>query len=311
MNKETDILRKQVISTEPDGTIIDGYGFVRGYNVSPTKTGGTYINGSVECVGGVQFKVWSSDPAYTMLTSDDFTNTICKIHAQVNDYGGQRSLIIKEISKYDGTDADESDFLYSKYDINDLATRLNNIINKYCSREASQVYVEVMTPIWDRFTKEFAASFHHDSCVNGLLAHTEKVTAMAKVINNYPTLMQAIDPDVLFVGCCLHDIGKVLEYNNGVVTNLGKIMSHPTIGIFMLAQHKDRIVELKGEDYYNKLVSIIQQHHAEFGERPRTLAAYIVSILDSTEAKLTDIQEQVEQSTTNQIKITDIGTVSW
>ena len=74
----------------------------------------------------------------------------------------------------------------------------------------------------------------------------------------------------------------------------------------MLYDHKDLIVEKKGEQFFNQLVSILSQHHGEYGERPRTVASYVVHLIDCLEANLTTINSMLEGvDSTTQIRYDD------
>ena len=119
----------------------------------------------------------------------------------------------------------------------------------------------------------------------------------------YEAIDKTIDKDILFVSAALHDIGKVLEYNTGAITPIGMRMSHLTLGVGLVSKFEKEIINIKGADFYDSLISVIQQHHGEFGERPRTLVAYIINIIDGLEAQLTDINDMVSSATTSQVKL--------
>lgn len=250
----------------------------------------------------MQFKVWGGNTLNSM-KEVSLQGTICHIHAELNEYAGMKSLIIKDCSAYTGDELSIMDFLDRKYDGEDMYNRITKLITNNCSDEAAKVFSIVMNPIEERFKNEFAAIAHHDACVNGLVAHTCKVVRVAQIIKFCPELIKGIDPDVLYVGCALHDIGKTIEYKNGSITEIGKLMSHLTLGLDLIKPYKEQIIALKGERYYNDLLSVIQQHHGEYGERPRTLAAYVISIVDGIEARLTDINEATAQATSGMVKI--------
>ena len=301
MDKSEVLIREDFMKL-PNGSPVVGYAYLRGYSEQPTKNGGTFLAGQLECNGTVQFKVWGGDTLNSM-KEISVQDTICHIHAELNEYAGMKSLIIKDCISYTGDDLDIMDFLERKYDGEDMYNRMLKIIGNNFSIEAFKVFEIVMGPIKERFKIEFAAIAHHDACVSGLVAHTCKVVRVAQIIKFYPALIKGIDPDVLYVGCALHDIGKIIEYNNGSITEIGKLMSHLTLGLDLIKPYKQQIIALKGERYYNDLLSVIQQHHGEYGERPRTLAAYVISIIDGIEARLTDINEATAQATGGMVKI--------
>lgn len=300
------MLDKKSVMTLTNGTIVNGLVYVKDYTKLPTKNGSNYIGGTLECIGAIPFKVWPGE-TFNKMMADSYEKTICKVNAEVNDYNGTRSLIIKLIEKADGTDIGCEAFFERRYDANELWTGLTNILHSNCSPQAIEVFNMVISgEVKDRFVKEFAAIYHHDNCYNGLLAHSTKVTRLAQILKFYPTLQKVIDKDTLFVGAAIHDVGKILEYSNGGISPEGKMMSHLTLGIFLVAPYKDRIVQLKGAKFYDDLMSIISQHHNEWGERPRTLIAYIIHIIDKLEAQLTTIQELVMSSTSDDIKLEDL-----
>ena len=303
MDKESILLKSEILSL-PNGMRVDGYAFVRNYTEQPTKNGTLFIVGQLECLGTVQFKIWSGN-TFNQVADNPIKDTICRVIGEVNEYAGTKSLIIKEVYPYDGDELVPTDFLEVKYDVELMFNKSRSIIASSCDENTLEIFDIVMEPIKPRILTEFAAVSHHDACVGGLIAHTSKVVRLAQIIKFYPTLFEAVDKEALFLGAAFHDIGKILEYNNGSLSELGKTMSHLTLGMELIRPYRESIVSRKGETFYNNIVSVIQQHHGEYGERPRTLVAYIVSIIDSLEARLTDIQEQVIKARNGVVKIDD------
>lgn len=302
----SDMLNKKSLMDLDNGTVVNGYVYIRDYTIMPMKSGGSYIGGHIECLGTMPFKVWPS-PTFNEMQANDYTNSICKINAEINDYAGTRSLILKIVSKYDGDDVNIESFFEHKYNINEMWTGLRSILEKNCTPEAVQVFdLLISGETKERFVKEFAAIYHHDNCYNGLLAHSWKVVRLTQIVKFYPTIQNVLDKDALFVGAAIHDIGKILEYHNGTITPEGRMMSHLTLGVFLIIPLKDRIIELKGKKFYDDLISIVQQHHNEFGERSRTLIAYIIHKVDMLDAQLTSIQESIENATSDEIKVDDL-----
>lgn len=299
-----EIIKKESALELPSGSAIAGYAYIRGYSEQPTKNGGTFLAGQMNCIGNISFKVWGGNTLNQMV-AESVADKICYIHGEVNEYAGTKSIIIKDCTPYIGDELIPDMFFEQKYDAEDLWKRLCDIITKNCTPEGVKVFEMVIAPIKERFMKEYAAVSHHDACMSGLIAHTTKLIRIAQIIKFYPTLSKVIDKDTLFVSVALHDIGKVVEYNNGSISELGMKMSHLTLGMELIRPFKERIIDLKGEGFYEDLESVIQQHHGEYGERPRTLVAYIVHTLDGLEAKLTDIEDAVEATTSNQVKVAE------
>lgn len=285
-----------------DGTLVEGTVLMGTYSEKPTQGGSTYLYGQVNCGCKVQFKVWAG-VCLEQMRSTDYTGKICDITGKVNEYNGNKSIIISGIVEHIGNDFREIDFLLKKYDPDTEYNTFISFISANLSPEAYSIFNEIMDPIKDRFKMEFAAVNHHDNCVSGLLAHSSKTARIAKVLKLYPTTLDAVTLDALILGAAIHDIGKVMEYYNGRVSNIGKTLNHLTLGVMMLYNHRDFIVNTKDEKFFNTLVSVIQQHHGEYGERPKTVAAFLVSLIDSLEATLTDVQEAIESTSESTICI--------
>ncbi|MBR3599861.1 MAG: hypothetical protein IKL53_08270 [Lachnospiraceae bacterium] len=300
---ELNILTKENIMSMKADTVIEGYILIRTYQEKPTSNGtSTFLTGTAEGIGAVPFKVWKKKEAFDTMKSTDLSNRICKILGAVSEYNNSISIVIDNIEPYEGDELTFDQFIEKRYDEDELWEKLNKVITSMCTPEAVEVWCAIITPIKDRFRKEYAAVNHHDNCINGLLAHTCKVVRIAQVIKFYPTLQDAVTSDALIIGCAVHDVGKVLEYNNGTVSEQGKLLNHLTLGLGLIMPHKDKIVSLKGQDFYDTLLSVVQQHHGEYGERPKTLAAYLVHLFDMLESRLADASLAVETSLTDTIK---------
>ncbi len=295
------ILTKEQIMSAPNGQRLFGLVYVHDYDEYPAKNGSMFFSGNAECVGAVGFKVWAG-ATFNQIKESPVKSTICDITCEVNEYAGTKSIIITDIKQYEGTELTPDMFFEQKYDAQDLWNRLTNILKKNTSENAYKVFELIMEKHKDVFMKEYAAISHHDACMSGLLAHTKKVVSIAQIIMWYPNIVSGVNVDVLFIGAALHDIGKILEYNNGVISEEGKKMSHLTLGVELVGEFKSQIVELMGEGFYDDIIAIINQHHGEFGERPRTVAAYVIHLIDILESKLTDIDDMVAQSTSDQFK---------
>ena len=298
-----EMLVRDKLVKQAEGTLIKGYVLINGYQLTPQKNGGFYISGTLQAMGTIPFKVWSStvgDSLYAKMSGGEslFKGSICYVEGKVDRYGGNFSLVLNDGRVIDGEDIGlkESDFLEDVYDVGAFWQSLIGVLKKNCSERAVIMFERVISDVKERFMTEFAAVWHHDNCKAGLLAHTTKVVRMASLIRMYPESTKKISPDVLFIGCALHDIGKVYEYGLGAVTDEGKVLSHHTFGVLFCASHKKDIVEALGLEGYRLLLSIIEQHHGEYGERPRTVAAYVVHRLDMLESVLTSVNTLLKDS---------------
>lgn len=302
------ILEKRNLVGLPDGSVVDGLVYVKNYSVLPTKSGGSYIGGSLESKGTIPFKSWSNTEAYKVLTeSDPKVQGPKRVVASVNIYGGTFSLVVQNVFDVSGEHKYTfADFSESKYDIEGYWDNLCATLKKLVSPEAYNVFTMIMSEgVADRFKEEVAAVSHHDNCFGGLLGHSLKVSKMCSLLKMYPNLYSRVDTDLLYVGCAVHDIGKILEYNQSCMSEYGKMVSHLCSGAILVSKYEKEIIGLKGESFYWGLLSVISQHHGEYGERPRTVASYVIHMLDLLESQLTSLDQMLEDSSQNQLVVGD------
>ena len=274
------------------------------YSRQPTKTGGSFIGGTLSFSDGtLSFKSWSSTRAYESLLGTDLSGKIVEVTAEVNVYQGSKSLIVQAIKEVDSDTLDSvglkiSDFMCSKYNQGAYWDAFLTLLKKNLSEKAWSVLNTIIGDenIKERFCNEFAALFYHDNCMGGLLAHTLKVTQMASLVKRYPNIAKKVSTDLLYFGCAIHDIGKIREYSNGAISKEGIWISHNVSGILVLEKYSDLIKSNLGEDFYIGLCSVISGHHGEAGEPPRTVAAYVVHLLDHLESRLTSLDEMLATS---------------
>ena len=296
-----EILVKDDILKEVDGTVVRGLVLIQNYSLLPQKNGGQYINGYLQAKGQVAFKIWSdSSPnsAFQRLSTNPIKNKICSVSGKVNIFGGMTSLVLTDVNEVptDVTEKlgiSEASFMEDVYDVDELWNKMFAVLKKNCSDTAVKVFTQVLSPLKGRFETEFAAIHHHDNCKNGLLAHTTKVLRLATLIKMYPSLLERVSPDVLFIGCALHDIGKVFEYDSGVISDTGRMLSHHTFGVMHLLEYRDLIISSMGESFFYSMLSIVEQHHGEFEERPRTIAAYVIHKIDTLDSVFTTLDAMI------------------
>lgn len=297
-----DMLSNDLLKELVDGCDISGYVLVGGYSRQMSKNKKPYMSGNLEAGVTIPFKIWNNKPAFSHFDNQDLSGQIVYIDAEVNIYEGSKSLIISSVSivkdarDSSGNPLKPEDFLSTIYNIDSYWSALRNIIEKHCSEEGLEIFdtmFDESPDLKERFLVEFAACSHHDNVKSGLLAHTTKVTKMATILSLYPNLTARITPDLLFLGCAFHDIGKTWEYTNGVIIEEGRLLSHNTLGVLLLEVQEEKIKRLKGDTFYYNLLAIVAQHHGEYGEPPRTIASQVIHMLDLLESSFTDMSQMV------------------
>lgn len=287
-----EILQVKDVKALQNNMPVDGYVYVKDYSQLLTSSGNPYFNINIESDGTLNCKAWSTSEAFKTLGSTDLRNKVVRITAKTNEYNGMISLIINDIYEYTGTELSAVDFLSTPYDLS-LYDGFMTFMKGKISLDMYTILEKLMYLYGDAFKNEYASVGHHDNVRHGLLAHSYKVTKIAQVVRFYPGIKDEIDMDLLYFSAAMHDIGKVWEYNMGIMTEEGKLLSHRTLGIHMIEAVKQDILSVKGDKFYTDLIAVIQQHHDEYGENAKTIMAYMIHKFDELDAILTDIESGI------------------
>lgn len=266
---------------------------IKGYSIRPNSTGaGRHIAGYLESKGSIPFKVWESDPAFSLLSTENWIGKEATISGEMNVFNGTSSVIVQAVGEPDNPNGKEA-YFQSPYNPELLLQKLNHIVTHYLTENGQKVFQHLWSLVGERMTVEFAAVAHHDSCMHGLLAHTVKTTTLTTfLLKNYKEIA-AQGQDAIILGAIFHDVGKIWSYDWGYYSDKSRELSHNMLGAQFIISNKRMLVGWVGESVYNTIVSVIEQHHGEHGEPPRTLAAYIVHCADNLDAHLTDIESQL------------------
>ena len=291
---------------------ITGLILIKDYTRKTTKTGSYYLDGLAELKGQMPIRVWSNSNAFNQMVEHDYRGVVVNIDGKTNNFGGM-NLILESVVALDmsSTSIQKSDFFYTRYDINGILKSLDASIKKSVDTDTYRIFRMILSgDILERFKNEFAAKMMHDNCRGGLLAHTCKVVYAVNLIKRYPNIMSFEGSlDLLILGAAIHDIGKIYEYTDGTIQGLGRLVSHHTFGVELLLGYKDAIIKLKGEEFFYRLCAIVEQHHGEFEESPRTIEAYLIHLVDKLESDLQMIDQALEnfnrgdQITVNNFKL--------
>lgn len=239
------------------------------------------------------------------------SNRIYEIKGQAVLYKQQMQLKISYYSEIGPQDLqkigiDEKDFII-KAPIN-VDTNFNKMI---------QIIETVKNPTYRVITLELlkqneeiyktypaAISIHHN-VAGGLLWHSYSLLVGAQLLRQvyeYAT----IDWDLVFCGCILHDIGKIVEMNRVVAdeyTFEGKLLGHISIGNELIAaKARELNIYKKGSNLnYDvvKLQHMVLSSHGknEYGSpiEPLLLEGVILSTLDNLDGRIFKINEELNK----------------
>ena len=142
---------------------------------------------------------------------------------------------------------------------------------------------------WPSFCEAPAAKGMHHARVGGLLEHSASCLRIAGGLAEiYP-----VDRDLLLFGAIFHDVGKVRELSWGAgsfaYTTEGRLLGHVVLGERLVASH---VAALPGfpEELRLRISHLLLSHQGEteYGspERPKTLEALLVHLVDNLDARV-------------------------
>lgn len=287
----------KALKNQAKGTPFQGTILVRSADVREAKNKSEYIIGSASTMSGdIGFKIWGGATADFVKNNLSMVDgAVCKVIGKVDEWQGTKSLIVEHL---DVTGEDPSEYGRNVYNIDKMRESYLLLLKSNLSDEGLKILSDLLSPLSENFFKEFASiTIHHDNVRGGLVAHSYKVTLlMEMVLSMYPDISNRLDRDLLIIGIALHDIGKAVEYSDGGISEIGKLVSHRTIANELLAHQKDMVVAVKGEEWYWRLHAIFAQHHGEYEETPRTFEALLVHVVDSMESQTTDISQALRDN---------------
>ena len=304
------LLNKEEILQQADKELVKGISILSSYAPQTAKNGKEYYNGTLKAQGNLEFKVWGGT-LFDQLKAEDYTGIPVYVEAEVNVWNDTKSLILKKVVAVDVVDLgiDITPLDPTKYDIAANEKEFYSLLKEELSPNGFELFKKIYNRIRKEFRSEYAAVKIHDAYRGGLLAHTLKMLKGLQFIwNTYPNIRENMNKDLVFIGLAVHDMGKIVEYNNGTRTDIA-FATHNFLGQEILFEFKKDIVEgfeafVKGSeetisvepfgsDFYYRLQAIIQQHHGEFGEPCHTTESYLVHLVDMFESRVEIFEESL------------------
>lgn len=296
MEGRATVITKEQIAGAKKGDLFSGVVMIQEATIALTKTGKEYIQGNLMCGVAVPFKAWSSYNSFSEFKNNDYSGMPALVTGEFDDFGGFTSMLVKSVTAVEGYD--EAEFMETKYDAEGYWVGLRETYQMCVESDFAKSLADRIlfnnTEVAEKFKLEFAAKSHHDNCKSGLLAHTYKVVSnMGYILRAYPTLK--VNKDLVMFGALIHDIGKLKEMHYGVYQEFS-FVTHRYLGLEYIEPYKDDIIKEWGEKGWYEIVSVLLQHHGEFGDSCRTLSSFLVHKADWLDSDLTIITQTVENN---------------
>lgn len=218
------------------------------------------------------------------------TGTIVELNGKREEYQGRpqiRIYSLRVVGPQEGYELDQ--FVKSAPEpINDMHTEINQFVDQIQNKTWKTI-VQYLLKKWDkRFYDYPAGKSNHHAVRGGLAFHTLSMLKDAKgLADNY----EQINRSLLYAGCILHDMGKVLELTGPAATQYtteGNLVGHLVLideQIMLAAQ--DLKIDLESETLL-LLRHMVLSHHGRFEygspKLPALLEAEILHRIDDMDA---------------------------
>ena len=243
----------------------------------------------VDRTGSVDARMWGKLPEEFL--GEVPTPAYVAVEGHTHEYRGTLQVKLERLRLLRPEDVAEEDFLpATELDRMDLAAEVEEA-GRHLENGHLRDLFEIMVSdedFWRRFCEAPAAKSMHHARVGGLLEHSVSCLRIARHLADlYP-----VDRDLLIFGAIFHDVGKVreLSWDKGAFayTTEGRLLGHVVLGERLVSAYIDALPDFP-EDLRLRIshTLIAHQGETEYGspERPKTLEALLVHLIDNLDAR--------------------------
>jgi 3'-5' exoribonuclease len=213
------------------------------------------------------------------------------VEGQAHEYRGTLQVKVERLKALRREEISEEDYLpTTEKDRLALAKEILRAGRSFDNAHLRDLFESLVSDeaLWEAFCEAPAAKGMHHARVGGLLEHSASCLRIAEGLAEiYP-----VDRDLLLFGVIFHDVGKVreLSWDAGgfAYTKEGRLLGHVVLGERLVASH---VADLPGfpEELALRISHLLLAHQGEteYGspERPKTLEALLVHLIDNLDAR--------------------------
>jgi 3'-5' exoribonuclease len=243
----------------------------------------------VDRTGSVDARMWGKLP-------EEFLGEVpapayVAVEGHTHEYRGTLQVKLERLRLLRPEDVSEEDFLpATELDRRALAAELEDAGHQL-ENEYLRALFEAMVSdedFWNAFCEAPAAKTMHHARLGGLLEHSVNCMRIARQLAElYP-----VDRDLLVFGAIFHDVGKVreLSWDKGgfAYTTQGRLLGHVVLGERLVSSYVATLPDFP-EELKLRLSHVLISHQGEteYGspERPKTLEALLVHLIDNLDAR--------------------------
>jgi len=273
--------------------------------VQSYKKGFMFTIGLADRSGEIEAKYWGgkNEEKVEKVQSKISSGDVLEVKGKASEFQGNMQINIEEDGLRKVEDYDIEEFIEkADRDLDEMFSEFRGKFERMENEDLSRLMQAFFED--DSFVEEFkrapAAMFYHHNYIGGLMEH---ILHMLEIGEKLCEQHESLDPDLMKVGCFLHDIGKMEEFE--VTTNIkqsrqGLLTGHITLGQEILLEKLKDLGNFP-ENLKHKLLHIIVSHHGEteYGAVkepmfPEALAIHYLDELDSQTVQLIDLKENAD-----------------
>ena len=226
--------------------------------------------------------------------------SVCRIMGRISEFpsgSGKFNMVINVLNELDDDEYLLEDFIMaSDNNSDDLVSEIRSTIKEMESTELKQLLKSFFCDkeFTEQFYKAPAAMVHHHNYIGGLLDHTVEVLKISKTACK---IFPDLNPDLLYCGVLLHDVGKIKTYTYGTgpigFSEEGELLDHIYISCEMV---KAKVEKLEiPEEISNQILHMILSHHGYISYGwgspvdPKTPEAVALHYADNMDAKVKEM----------------------
>ena len=243
----------------------------------------------VDRTGSVDARMWGRLP-------EDLVREIpgpayVDVEGQAHEYRGTLQVKVERLRVMGDEEVSEEDYLPStEQDRRQLAAELEAAGRNLESEDLRQLFGLMVSDeeFWEAFCQAPAAKGMHHARIGGLLEHSANCLRIARALADlYP-----VDRDLLLFGAIFHDVGKIRELSwkagGFAYTTEGRLLGHVVLGERLVNSYMEMLPGFP-EDLALRISHLLLAHQGEteYGspERPKTLEALLVHLIDNLDAR--------------------------
>jgi 3'-5' exoribonuclease len=213
------------------------------------------------------------------------------VEGQTHEYRGTLQVKVERLKVLREEEVSEEDYLpTTEQDRRVLAEEILLAGQGFENEHLRKLFDSMVSDegFWGAFCEAPAAKGMHHARIGGLLEHSVCCMRLARALAEvYP-----VDRDLLLFGAIFHDVGKVRELSWGgggfAYTTEGRLLGHVVLGEQLVASYVAALPSFP-EELRLRISHVLLSHQGEteYGspERPKTLEALLVHLIDNLDAR--------------------------